>query len=148
MICSFVCLSVFCSKIYLVAFVLLCVFSSRPEGVLEKRSINCCSVWAWRKSGIKILVTAGGLLFFIFFQFLQKGVDFRHFFSQNKELGTSGFLGTLSSLFGPQILTFWTPVYKNMTRREKKSDEARKNHPRTQFSRFGVGIWRFRTKKW
>ncbi len=45
---------------------------SRPEGVLEKSSKDCCSVWAWRKSGIKILVTPRGLLFFSLFSSFSK----------------------------------------------------------------------------
>jgi len=100
-------------------------------------------VWAWRKSGIKILVTAGGLLFFTFFQFFQKRVDFGHFFSQP-----------------PQESRPRHSKFIKMDEAGEKSDEAGeksdeagkkvtrrgKNHPRTRFLRFLVQNWRFRSK--
>jgi len=39
----------------------------RDPGGCSKNKSDCCSVWEWRKSGIKMLVTARGLTFFLCF---------------------------------------------------------------------------------
>jgi len=112
---------------YVVFFGLLCFVETR--GGTRKTSINCCSVWAWRKSGIKILGTAGGLLFFTFFHFFKKGSIFATFLVQNKELG--------------QRETFEGPYSPFLDRFHQKSDKSDKKWPRRREITTGTIFWRF-----
>jgi len=108
------------------------------RGGTRKDSINCCSVWAWRKSGIKILVTAGGLLFFTYFQILKKGSIFATFLVTNKESSSPG---TQFWLLDPQIRKKWRGGGKKW-RGGEKSDEAGKKVTRREKK------WRGGGKKW
>jgi len=82
--------------------------------------MDCCSVWAWRKSGIKILGTAGGLLFFTFFHFFKKGSIFATFLVQNKELDS----GKRSRV---PIPYFWTDLTKKVIKVTKSDAKSEKN---------------------
>jgi len=72
-----------CSLLSLLGFLFLsyCTFRLLIEtrGGTRKQSKDCCSVWAWRKSGIKMLVTARGL-FFLFSSTFYEKCDFGHIF--------------------------------------------------------------------
>jgi len=59
------------------SFVVLLRHVIETRGGTRNMSNNCCSVWAWRKSGIKMLVTARGL-FFLFSIFFYKFVEIGH----------------------------------------------------------------------
>jgi len=49
-----------------ILFWCLFLFVIETRGGTRNESTDCCSVWAWRKSGIKMLVTARGLFFSFF----------------------------------------------------------------------------------
>jgi len=97
---------------------------------------DCCSVWAWRKSGIKILGTAGGLLFLTFFTFLKKGSIFATFLVQNKEFVN----GKRSRV---PIPIFWTILDGKSVKKWKKETPEEGNHNRYDFWRFLVQNGRF-----
>jgi len=78
----------FITSMFFVVFVFVLIFLPCYDVVLiflfietrggtRKQGKDCCSVWAWRKSGIKMLVTARGLFFF-FWTLFHESCHFGH----------------------------------------------------------------------